>query len=294
LPIRGVKATIGPNGGHVMGPFDAVLASASTDASLLGLLAALVTLATLEIVLGVDNLVFIAILTGRLAEDRQARARTVGLILAMFMRLGLLAIAWLVIRIEQGLFAIPFIHETIHDPDTGGAITRAVSVSVKDLVMLGGGLFLIAKATWEIHELLEGDQEGEGAGRAAPTMGSVLFQIMLLDLVFSLDSVITAVGMTKTYWVMATAVVIAVGVMLFFAGPLARFVKRHPTMKTLALAFLVLIGVLLVAAGLHQEFDRRYVYFAMAFALGVELINLRAGARRRARRAGDVTRLDGT
>jgi predicted tellurium resistance membrane protein TerC len=260
-----------------------MLAAAGGDATMLTLLAALGTLAALEIVLGIDNIIFIAILTGKLPEEKQAKARTVGLILAMVMRLVLLALAWVVIRLEDGLFSIPFIHETVHDPETGESVSQAVAISVKDLVLLGGGLFLIAKATWEIHDLMEGEHE-HGAGRkATATMGSVLMQIVVLDLVFSIDSVITAVGMTKVYWVMATAVVIAVGVMLFFAGPIANFVKRHPTMKTLALAFLVLIGVLLVAEGLHQHFDRRYVYFAMAFALGVELINLKAAARKRAK-----------
>jgi predicted tellurium resistance membrane protein TerC len=273
----------------MMGPWESLLASAQADATAFELLAALGTLAALEIVLGIDNIIFIAILSGKLPEERQAKARTLGLILAMLMRLVLLALAWLVIRLEEGLFTIPFIHETIHDAETGETVTQAVAISVKDLVLLGGGLFLIAKATWEIHDLLEGEHE-HGAGRkATATMGSVLMQIVVLDLVFSIDSVITAVGMTKVYWVMATAVVIAVGVMLFFAGPIANFVKRHPTMKTLALAFLVLIGVLLVAEGLHQHFDRRYVYFAMSFALGVELINLKAGSRRRAKLAKSGT-----
>ena len=208
-------------------------------------LAALATLTTLEIVLGIDNVVFLAILAGKLPEEKQARARFIGLILAGAMRLVLLALAWLIIQLEQGLFTLPFFMETVHVD--GEDVRQAIEISAKDLVMLGGGLFLIAKAVWEIHELLEGGDHGpKGAGA---TMGSVLVQVVMLDLVFSLDSVITAVGMTGIYWVMATAVIISVGVMIFFAAPIGNFVQRHPTMKTLALAFLVLIGVLLVAEG---------------------------------------------
>ena len=245
-------------------------------------LAALGTLTLLEIVLGIDNVVFIAILTGKLPEAKQGRARIIGLLLAGAMRLVLLALAWLVIRASEPLFVLPFLSQVVEDPETHEEMTKVVAISAKDLMMLGGGLFLIAKATWEIHHLLEGGHEG-ATKKAGATMWSVIGQILLLDLVFSLDSVITAVGMTRVYWIMAAAVIISVGVMLFFAGPIGRFVGKHPSMKTLALAFLVMIGVLLVAEGLHQEFDRRYVYFSMAFALVVELINLKAGARRRAK-----------
>jgi predicted tellurium resistance membrane protein TerC len=277
-----------------MEPLLLVLAEAGAPAhadffSLAGL-AALLTLAALEIVLGIDNIVFIAILTGRLPEQQRARARTLGLLLAMVMRLALLALAFLVMKLQTPLFELPWPKEHATDPATGEAITRALAVSGKDLVLLGGGLFLIAKATWEIHHLVEDagahDHDGEvGSGRrAVASLGGVLTQIMLLDLVFSLDSVITAVGMTDNYWIMASAVVAAVLVMLLFSGPVARFVEKHPTMKTLALSFLVLIGVLLIAEGLHQHLSRGYVYFAMAFSLVVELINLRVGnARRRSR-----------
>lgn len=254
-------------------------------------LMALLTLAALEIVLGIDNVVFIAILSERLPEEKQARTRTIGLVLAAAMRLGLLALAWLIMRLQAPLFELPLITEAHTDPETGEAVRRAIGISGKDLVLLLGGLFLIAKATWEIHHLIEegGAHEHDpgtrpGVGGATAGVGMVLAQILMLDLVFSLDSVITAVGMTSNYWIMSTAVVIAVGVMITLAGPVSSFVKKHPTMKTLALAFLILIGVLLVADGLHQHLDRGYIYFAMVFALAVEIVNMKAGARRRRKR----------
>jgi len=193
------------------------------------------------------------------------------------MRLGLLALGFWIVKLT-----VPF--------DT----VLGVELSGKSLLLLLGGLFLIAKATWEIHALLEGHTHGPDAAsdaqrRPAPkatvSVAAVLAQVLMLDLVFSIDSVITAVGMTRNYWIMATAVVVAVVVMIGFAGPIGRFVERHPSMKTLALAFLVLIGVLLVADGLGEHFPRGYVYFAMGFALTVELINIKAGARRASRRA---------
>ncbi|RMH14820.1 MAG: TerC family protein [Planctomycetota bacterium] len=243
-------------------------------------LAALIALAALEIVLGIDNVIFIAVLTGKLPEHQQARVRTIGLLLAMVMRLILLALAWLVMRLQEPLFELPMLTERI-EGDAGQMIEVPVGISGKDLVLLLGGFFLIAKATFEIHHLVEGsDRKAPHRDVAKVSAAGILTQILLLDLVFSLDSVITAVGMTTNYWIMATAVVLAVSVMLFFAGPIGRFVNRHPSMKTLALAFLVLIGVLLVADGLHHHLGRGYVYFAMAFALAVELINLRVGARR--------------
>ncbi len=235
-------------------------------------LVALLTLTTLEIVLGIDNVVFLAILAGRLPPEQQARARTIGLLLAMVMRLILLAAAYWITKLDKPFATIPILE---------------IDLSGKSLILLVGGLFLIAKATMEIHHTVEdgGAHKDDpnarpGLKRKTATFAGVMVQVLLLDLVFSLDSVITAVGMTNNYWIMATAIVIAIGVMLIFAGPIARFVHAHPTMKTLALAFLVLIGVLLVAEGAGRHLPRGYIYFAMAFSLAVELINMRAGHRR--------------
>jgi predicted tellurium resistance membrane protein TerC len=243
---------------------------------------ALLTLSALEIVLGIDNVIFIAILTDRLPQEQRARVRTLGLMLAMVMRLVLLALAWLVMKLQDPLFTLPWPTTT----DDAGVV-HGLPISGKDLVLILGGLFLIAKATFEIHHSVadSGHHAADpaarpGLKRKTATAGAIITQILLLDLVFSLDSVITAVGMTQNYWIMSTAVVVAVGVMLVFAGPIANFVSRHPSMKTLALAFLVLIGVLLLAEGMHQHLSRGYVYFAMAFALSVELINIRAGSRK--------------
>jgi predicted tellurium resistance membrane protein TerC len=218
---------------------------------------ALVTLTTLEIVLGIDNIVFISILAGKLPEAQQARARNVGLLLAMGMRiLLLLGISW-VIGLTEPLFAV-FGNE----------------LSGRDLILLGGGLFLIAKATFEVHEKLEGEESHEGAAVHA-TMGAVLFQIVLLDAVFSLDSVITAVGMADRIGVMIAAVIIAIGVMLISAGTISDFVNRHPTVKMLALSFLLLIGMSLVAEGWDLHIPKGYIYFAMGFSIFVEALNLR-------------------
>jgi predicted tellurium resistance membrane protein TerC len=240
-------------------------------------LMALLTLTALEIVLGIDNIVFITILVGKLPEEKRAAARRLGLGLAMGMRiLLLLAIAW-VMGLTAPLFELPFFTETVTDPETGAAIERGLAVSGRDLILLLGGTFLIGKATWELHHQVTGHAHAGGSGKAKKVAGftGVIVQIMLLDLVFSLDSVITAVGMADHLAIMIAAVVIAIGVMMVFAGPVGRFVERHPTMKVLALSFLVLIGVLLVADGLHQHLDRGYVYFAMAFALGVDLLQMR-------------------
>jgi predicted tellurium resistance membrane protein TerC len=218
---------------------------------------ALLTLTTLEIVLGIDNIVFISILANKLPEAQRERARIVGLSLAMFMRIALLfSISW-VIGLTEPLFAV-----------------FGFDFSGRDLILLGGGLFLIYKATTEIHEKLEGGEAHETA-RVATSFASVIFQILLLDIVFSLDSVITAVGMVDELAVMIAAVVIAVGVMLVASGPLSAFVQRHPTVKMLALSFLLLIGMSLVAEGFHQHIPKGYIYAAMGFSVFVEAINLR-------------------
>jgi predicted tellurium resistance membrane protein TerC len=222
---------------------------------------ALLTLTTLEIVLGIDNVIFISILAGRLPAEQRDRARLVGLSLAMIMRIGLLfSINWIA-TLTTPLFAI-----ADHD------------VSGRDLILLGGGLFLIYKATREIHDKLEGE-EGHGSARAGASFASVIIQILLLDIVFSLDSVITAVGMADDLAVMVTAVVIAVGVMLVASGPISAFVQEHPTVKMLALSFLLLIGMSLVAEGWHYHIPKGYIYFAMGFSVLVEALNLRLRAR---------------
>lgn len=217
----------------------------------------LLTLTALEIVLGIDNIIFISILSGKLPREQQARARRVGLSLALITRVLLLAsLAWMV-KLTAPLFSL-----------------FGFDVSGRDLILFGGGLFLIVKSVMEIHEKLEGE-DGKATARIAPTFAKVIVQILLLDLVFSLDSVITAIGMANKLGVMIAAVVIAILVMLKYAGAISDFVNRHPTLKMLALSFLLLIGVTLVAEGTHQHINKGYIYFAMAFAFGVEMLNLR-------------------
>jgi predicted tellurium resistance membrane protein TerC len=220
-------------------------------------LIALVTLTFLEVVLGVDNVIFISILVGKLPKEQQARGRTIGLGGAMGMRiLLLLSLTW-IMRLTQPLFTA-FNH----------------GFSGRDLILISGGLFLLWKATVEIHDKLEGE-EGHGSAKVAPSFAAVIGQIMLLDIIFSLDSVITAVGMAEHLWVMIVAVIIALGVMLAFAGAISDFVNKHPTLKMLALSFLILIGVTLVGESLGQHIPKGYIYFSMAFALGVEMLNLK-------------------
>jgi predicted tellurium resistance membrane protein TerC len=224
------------------------------------LIIALATLTILEIILGVDNVIFISILSSRLPPEQQKRARRVGLIAAMAMRLLLLwSIVWIA-RLTEPMFSV-----------------AGYPISGRDLILIGGGLFLLAKATWEIHEKLEGE---EHKGRAAPSFASVITQVMLLDMVFSLDSVITAIGMADHLGVMAAAIIMAVIVMMVAAEPISRVVEEHPTLKILALSFLLLIGMSLVAEGLGQHISKGYLYFAMGFSVFVEMINIRM--RRRA------------
>jgi predicted tellurium resistance membrane protein TerC len=222
--------------------------------------AALLTLTVLEIVLGIDNIVFISILAGKLPAEKRSRGRTIGLALAMGTRiLLLLSLTW-IMRLTKPLFTI-----------------GPQEISGRDMIMLLGGIFLLWKSTTEIHERLEGAAESAPeAGRRAHTMASVLTQIALLDIVFSLDSVITAVGMAKEVAIMIAAIVIAVGIMMWASGPLGDFVERHPTIKMLALSFLLLIGMALVAEGFHQHIPKGYIYFAMGFSVFVEMLNLRA------------------
>lgn len=226
---------------------------------------ALVTLTVLEVVLGIDNIVFISILAGKLPEEQQGSARTVGLGLALVMRvLLLLSLSW-VIGLTAPLFEL-FGNE----------------ISGRDIILIVGGLFLLGKATFEIHEKLEGQEVHEGDAPKAVTFRSVIIQIVLLDAVFSLDSVITAVGMADEIAVMVAAVTIAIGVMLVSAKAISEFVNRHPTVKMLALSFLLLIGMSLVAEGWEFSIPKGYIYFAMGFSVFVEVLNLRLKARKRA------------
>jgi predicted tellurium resistance membrane protein TerC len=220
------------------------------------ILVALVTLTVLEIVLGVDNVIFVSILSGKLPQSQQKRARRVGLFAAMFMRIALLlSINWIA-RLTTPLFNI-----------------MSRDISGRDLVLIIGGLFLLAKSTREIHERLEGD--AEHTGKAAASFAAVIAQVMVLDIVFSLDSVITAIGMANDVWVMVTAIVLAVLVMILAAEPISAFVEGHPTIKVLALSFLLLIGMSLVGEGLGQHIPKGYIYFAMGFSVFVEMINIR-------------------
>ena len=222
----------------------------------------LLTLTALEIVLGIDNVIFISILAGKLPAHQQDRARKLGLSLALITRIALLcSLAWMM-RLTAPLFTF-FEH----------------GISGRDLILLLGGLFLIGKSTHEIHGKLEG-QDGAATARLAPSFTSVIIQILILDIVFSLDSVITAVGMANMLGVMIAAVIIAIIVMLIFAAPISTFVDRHPTVKMLALSFLLLIGVTLVADGLGHHIPKGYIYFSMAFSLGVEMLNLRLRSKR--------------
>jgi predicted tellurium resistance membrane protein TerC len=263
------------------------------------LLVALLTLTLMEIVLGIDNVIFIAIVAGRLPRDQQPKARRLGLATALITRLMLLGTLFFLATLDRTVLfswtslGVPqdwFKAETLSD---GTTVYHARDVTVKDLVLLLGGLFLIGKSTMEIHHKLEGNEdEGQTApGRTTPSFGSTIVQIAILDIVFSLDSVITAVGMVRadhqsaggTDWaaigVMVTAMILALGVMLLAANVISDFVARHPTIKILALAFLILIGVMLVAEGTGHHINKGYVYFAMAFSVAVEFINLRIRAK---------------
>jgi predicted tellurium resistance membrane protein TerC len=219
--------------------------------------AALLTLTVLEIVLGIDNVVFISILAAKLPHGQQKRARTVGLALAMLMRIALLfSVSW-IIRLTAPLFTV-----------------LGQEISGRDLILILGGLFLLGKSTHEIHAKLEGE-EGHASASVKASFTSVIIQILLLDAVFSLDSVITAVGMADNLAIMIVAVVVAVIFMMVFAGPISQFVERHPTVKMLALSFLLLIGVTLIAEGLDRHIPKGYIYFAMAFSVFVEMLNLK-------------------
>jgi predicted tellurium resistance membrane protein TerC len=218
---------------------------------------AFATLTALELVLGIDNIVFISILVDKLPKDKQEMARRIGLFMAMFMRIGLLLVLSWIIGLVEPLFTV-----------------LQQEISGRDLILIGGGLFLIWKSTGEIHQTLEGE-EGHASAAVKATFAAVIVQIMIVDMVFSLDSIITAVGMVDELPVMIAAVVASVGLMMLFAASIGRFVSAHPTVKMLALSFLVVVGVALIAEGFDHHVPKGYIYFAMAFSVGVEMLNLR-------------------
>lgn len=224
---------------------------------------ALITLIVLEIVLGIDNIIFISILSAKLPKEQQNKARLTGLVLAMVMRVLLLFSISLIMKLTEPLFSV-----------------FSMEISGRDIILLAGGLFLIAKSTFEIHERLEGEGAINGGVKKKVSFANIIVQIMLLDLVFSLDSVITAIGMAEQLWVMITAVIVSVIFMMFTSKAVSNFVHKHPTIKILALSFLLLIGVMLVAEGFDQHIPKGYVYFAMAFSVFVEMINIKIRTKR--------------
>jgi predicted tellurium resistance membrane protein TerC len=234
----------------------------------------LFTLTVLEIVLGVDNIIFISILAGKLPPEQQNKARSVGLSLALITRILLLSLIFVLTTLTKPLFTVPFIHEHLEN-----GTTRALEVTVRNLVLFAGGLFLIYKSVKEIHGSLEGEDHGKSS-KVRPVFGAIIFQIVMMDIIFSLDSVITAVGMTRHIQIMMAAVIIAIGVMLFAAKSISDFVNHHPTIKMLALAFLLMVGLVLVGEGCGQHIEKGYIYTAMGFAFGVELLNMRARKKR--------------
>jgi predicted tellurium resistance membrane protein TerC len=255
----------------------------------------LFALTAMEIVLGIDNIVFIAILTGRLPAAKQALGRNLGLIIALGTRIALLSVLYWINTgdvFEGAIFELESLHIDVHgvfnalsngehalDPE---AFAEMNEITAKDIIMLLGGIFLIGKSVHEIHQKFDDSHANQSDGKKA-TFGAVLFQVALLDIVFSLDSVITAVGMARQLWVMITAMVIAMAVMLIFAKRIADFIESNPTLKMLALSFLILIGVMLVAESMGTHFNKGYIYFAMAFSLGVEFLNLRLHAKKKAK-----------
>lgn len=231
-----------------------------------GVITGLITLTFLEIILGVDNIIFISIVSNKLPAAQQPRARLIGLLLAMVFRIFLLlTISWIV-QLTNPLFTLPFIRPK----------GQPLGISWRDLILIAGGIFLVFKSTLEIHHKLEKPKPTAAEEKVAPKIfGAVILQIVLVDAVFSFDSILTAIGLVEQVWVMITAVVISMTIMILFSGAISRFINKHPTLQILALAFLIMIGVMLVAEGFHQHFNKSYIYSAIAFSLVVELINMR-------------------
>ena len=232
---------------------------------------ALLTLTFFEVVLGIDNIIFISIVSNRLPEKHRTRTRNMGLLLAMFVRiLLLLTITW-VMKFKETLFTIP---PTL-------VFEEALPISGRDLILIFGGLFLIAKSTREINHEMEGEEETLNAGSGNANVTSVIIQIILLDIIFSFDSILTAVGLTDKVIIMIIAVVLSIGIMIIFSGSISSFIQRHPSMEVLALGFLILIGFMLFLEGLHQEVPKGYIYFAIVFSLLIEMVNIRIRKRRK-------------
>ncbi|MEN9610608.1 MAG: hypothetical protein RLZZ628_1422 [Bacteroidota bacterium] len=225
----------------------------------------LLTLTFLEIVLGVDNIIFVSIVANQLPEKERGRARNIGLMLAMGFRLILLLFIGWILSLNDPIFSIPFIK---------GEDGHAIGLSIKDLILTGGGIFLLYKSTEEIHHKLEGSEDLHHTAKKS-TLSAVILQICLVNIVFSFDSILTAIGMTQEVFVMMIAVIASIGVMMAFSAPVSKFINTHPTMQMLALSFLILIGVMLIAEGFHQHVSKGYIYFSIAFSLGVELLNMR-------------------
>ena len=224
----------------------------------------LLTLTFLEIILGVDNIIFISIVSNKLPLEKQARARNIGLLLAMVFRIILLfTISWL-IQLTEPLFVVPFVKDEGAD----------IGISLKDLILILGGLFLVGKSTLEIHQKLEVGKP-HTVKKVPAAFSAVILQIVMVDAVFSFDSILTAIGLVDNVWTMVIAVVISMAIMMLFSGPISRFINKHPTLQVLALAFLIMIGVMLIAEGFHQHINKSYIYTAIAFSLLVELVNMR-------------------
>jgi predicted tellurium resistance membrane protein TerC len=225
----------------------------------------LLTLTFLEIVLGVDNIIFISIIADKLEPAQQRRARNIGLILAMIFRIGLLLTITWIMRLKEPVFTLSFITDN----------DQPIGISWKDLILIAGGLFLIVKSTLEIHHKLEKPTEAPGQKKVYASLSAVILQIVLVDAVFSFDSILTAIGMVEEVVVMILAVIISIAVMMAFAGPISRFINKHPTLQMLALSFLIAIGIMLIAEGFHQKISKSYIYTTIAFSLIVEMLNMR-------------------
>ncbi len=234
-----------------------------------GVIISLLTLTFLEIVLGIDNIIFISIISAKLPKEQQPKSRQLGLLLAMGFRICLLFGITYIIKLTNPLFYIPFIE---HDGE-------AIGISVKDMILILGGLFLIAKSVSEIHHKLEDNitqsSETSVSKKAVTSFGAVILQVIMIDAVFSIDSILTAIGLVDNVWIMIIAVIISIGIMMIFATPVANYIDRNPTLQILALAFLVAIGIILIAEGFHQHINKGYIYTAMAFGLSVEFLNMR-------------------